>query len=454
MVGGCAHAAHAQPVRGSDAAQGDGAVVRWAAAHALPIRSVEPGGDAADLRQLAPVLGAARVVALGEPTHGAHEPLAFRNRLFQFLVEELGFTAIALESGLPESRRLADFVAGGAGDEAPDDVLRVTRESLTWGFGAFAENAELVRWIRAYNADPAHRRKVHLYGIDLSLGGPLGSTPTPAAVEAALAYLARVDAVAARGLGARFAPYLKRLPNAAAAFTPAEHDSLTAAIDALVAQLERDRRRYVAASSEVDYAWAYRNAEVAQQGDRVFRSLPPFDPAMPGGGIPPAAWRVMSARDSAMAENVRWVLEREGPGGRVLVYAHDMHVKNAPTEGGVWRGLERPPSAMGQYLRAALGRDLVIVGTSGGPAAGTTAPSDVAPGAAPGSVEALLARVGVPRFVLDLRAARADAAANAWITSRQALQTNGDTFVTLAPGAAFDALLFVGALSPSRAVTP
>lgn len=57
--------------------------------------------------------------------------------------------------------------------------------------------------------------------------------------------------------------------------------------------------------------------------------------------MPPGAWSAMSARDAAMADNVRWVLSREGPGGRVLVFAHNQHVKNAPTEGGVWISLER-----------------------------------------------------------------------------------------------------------------
>ncbi|HKG96003.1 MAG TPA: erythromycin esterase family protein, partial [Gemmatimonadaceae bacterium] len=209
-----AGAARAQQQGGEAGRESDDArFARWAAPRALPIRSVEPGGDAAaDLRPLASVIGAARVVALGEPTHGAHEPLAFRNRLFRYLVQELGFTAIALESGLTESRRIADFVAGGSGAPPADDAARVTLESMTWGFGNFAENAELVRWVRAYNADPAHRRKVRLYGIDLSLGGPHGSTPTPAPIEAALAYLARVDAAAGRRVRARLAPYLSRLP--------------------------------------------------------------------------------------------------------------------------------------------------------------------------------------------------------------------------------------------------
>lgn len=49
------------------------------------------------------MIGKARVVALGEPMHGAHEPMAFRNRLIRFVVEQMGFTAVALESGFTES---------------------------------------------------------------------------------------------------------------------------------------------------------------------------------------------------------------------------------------------------------------------------------------------------------------------------------------------------------------
>ena len=82
-------------------------VERWISASAIPLRSVELIDDLADLRAFAPVVGSSRVVALGESTHGAHEPLAFRNRLFRYLVEQHEFTAIALETGLPESRAAA-----------------------------------------------------------------------------------------------------------------------------------------------------------------------------------------------------------------------------------------------------------------------------------------------------------------------------------------------------------
>jgi hypothetical protein len=81
----------------------DDAFVTWAAANALPMATLESSEDFSDLQCLKPVVGTARIVALGEPTHGAHEPLAFRNRLIRFLVEQMGFTAIALESGFTES---------------------------------------------------------------------------------------------------------------------------------------------------------------------------------------------------------------------------------------------------------------------------------------------------------------------------------------------------------------
>jgi erythromycin esterase len=256
-----------------------------------------------------------RVVALGEPAHGAHELLAFRNKLFRYLVEEHGFTAIAIESGLPESLRIQEFVAGG-----PGDAGKVVRDGLTYGFGRFRENEELVQWIRAYNADPARKRKVRFYGIDLSLGGPAGSTPTTVPLETTLSYLARVDRVSAERMRATLQPFLARFPGETPeSFSKAEHDTLTAAIDDAISLLERERLAFIAATSEADYEWGHRNAIVARQTDRMFRLVPPNPP---GGGIPPAAWEAVNARDAAMAENVRWVLNQEGHRGDSL-FAHN-----------------------------------------------------------------------------------------------------------------------------------
>src|SRR3954470_5499138 len=73
---------------------GEDGFAKWAATHAVPLTTVESAGNDSDLLPLEPAIGTARVVAVGEPIHGAHEPLAFRNRLIRFLVERMGFTAI------------------------------------------------------------------------------------------------------------------------------------------------------------------------------------------------------------------------------------------------------------------------------------------------------------------------------------------------------------------------
>jgi erythromycin esterase len=419
-----------------DAQQGNESFERWAKAHAIRLQTVELRRDFDDMRRLKSLIGAARVVALGEPTHGAHEPLAFRNRLFRYLVEELGFTAIAIESGLPDSRPIFDFVAGG-----PGTVTQVVRGSLTCGLGAYQENEDLAQWMREYNAKAVPARKVRFYSIDLGRCGE----GTDLAFEKALTYLTRVDPASGQRMRATFQPYLDRLsaPNAAP-LSQTESDSLSAAIEDLLALLERERLTFIATTSEADYEWAHRNAIVARQAHRLYR----VSPYAPGGGGKSSAWRGLNQRDAAMADNVRWVLEREGPTGRVIVFAHNGHVMNAPAAGELWRSFEfeRPPTAMGQHLRSALGADLVIIGVSSAEnGAGLPTGS-----LEPGGLDAALSHAGTPLFLLDLRAARSDRAVAAWLAERRQLRTNFSTSLTVSPSVAFDALLFVNTLTPAR----
>ena len=70
----------------------------------------------------------------------------------------------------------------------------------------------------------------------------------------------------------------------------------------------------------------------------------------------------MTARDSAMAENVGWALEHEGAGGKLIVFAHDGHVMNSKADGGLWAAVREKPSMMGTFLRSMFGRDLVSIG--------------------------------------------------------------------------------------------
>lgn len=124
----------------------------WARDHVHPIASLnEDTHDDADLQPLRNIIGDAHVVAFGEPVHGAHEPLAMRNRLIRYSVTGLGLTAVELETCLSSSKRLYDYVLGRTTET--DSALK---QAFCYGFGDYPENLELIRWLRTYNA--SHQR--------------------------------------------------------------------------------------------------------------------------------------------------------------------------------------------------------------------------------------------------------------------------------------------------------
>ena len=150
------------------------------------------------------MIGDAKIVGLSEGIHAAAEPLIFRNRLFKHLVEQLGFKAIAIESGIVESRVLNDYVTQGKGDF--DAVLR---QGFSNGFDTFRQNGELIRWMREYNARlPPDAVKVQIFGLDVpGSPGNLDAARGPdTALRSALEYLRAVDPQAA----AQMQPGLKR----------------------------------------------------------------------------------------------------------------------------------------------------------------------------------------------------------------------------------------------------
>jgi erythromycin esterase len=80
------------------------------------VSNVDLDASTQDLAPLERMIGDASIVGLSEGIHAAAEPLIFRNRVFKHLVGHLGFNAIAIESGIVESRMLNDYVTQGKGD--------------------------------------------------------------------------------------------------------------------------------------------------------------------------------------------------------------------------------------------------------------------------------------------------------------------------------------------------
>src|SRR5215510_14135440 len=101
----------------------------WLRENAIPFDTTDPNSDFADLMPLKELIGDARIVALGEATHGTHEFFEMKDRILRFLVEEMGFNTFAIESNMPEANLVNDYVQTGKGD--PVALLQGLKDS-TW----------------------------------------------------------------------------------------------------------------------------------------------------------------------------------------------------------------------------------------------------------------------------------------------------------------------------------
>ncbi len=207
-------------------------VTAWLKQAAVPLATAEAEHGFADLAPIGAMVGGARVVALGEATHGTREFFQLKHRILEYLVTERGFTAFAFEAPFAEALAVDAYVRTGKGD--PRDAVAGLR---AWIFDT-EEMLSLVRWMRRYNEDPKHTRKLRFYGFDMQY--PSGSA------QALVAYFHQVDpgfeAEARRALALVDDDFTVSmypdLPSAA-------KDATSAAIVALGKRLDEHRDAYV-----------------------------------------------------------------------------------------------------------------------------------------------------------------------------------------------------------------
>src|SRR6186997_1834912 len=99
-------------------AQQNESPVDWVRGRAIRLTTAESGHGFADLQALRKVVGNARIVSLGEATHGSREFFQLKHRMLEFLATQMGFSIFSIEANMPEAYRLNDYVLNGTGDPA------------------------------------------------------------------------------------------------------------------------------------------------------------------------------------------------------------------------------------------------------------------------------------------------------------------------------------------------
>ena len=351
-------------------------------------------GDPSQYDALLEGIGNARIVLLGEATHGTHEFYRERAFITRRLIVEKGFSAVAVEADWPDAYRINRYVRGTGADEDSVDALGDFGRFPTWMWRN-ADVLDFVGWLRSHNdAKPAAER-AGFYGLDLY--------SLRASMQAVLAYLDKVDPEAARRARARYSCFdrfgdeMQQYGYSAGyGLTPScEREVITELLE-----LHRRRADYASRDGRVaadDYFYAEQNARLVRNAEEYYRTM------FKGRAD---SWNL---RDQHMTETLRELvqfLEKTRPHARVVVWAHNSHLGDArATEMGQGGELN-----VGQLVREHFGAEAVLVGftTSTGTVTAATewdGPAHrrhVRPALA-GSYERLFHEVGVPRFLLPLR---------------------------------------------------
>src|SRR5207253_4402222 len=164
----------------------------WIRANAIRLSTTEAGRGFADMQALKPLIGNARIVSLGEATHGTREFFQLKHRMLEFLVIEMGFTVFAIEASMPEGFDVNEYVLTGKGDPA-----KALAGLYFWTWDT-EEVLDLIRWMRRYNQDSSHTKKVKFFGFDMQVAH--------VAVTNVEVYLQRVDPDEAKVASAILAP--------------------------------------------------------------------------------------------------------------------------------------------------------------------------------------------------------------------------------------------------------
>lgn len=141
------------------AAQDPSPVRDWIASHAIRLSTPEAGHGFADMQPFKQVVGDARIVELGEATHGTREFFQLKHRMVEFLATQMGFNIFAIEANMPEAYKLNDYVLHGTGDPA---ALIKGMYFWTWDT---QEVLTMVKWMRDFNA--SGKGKIQFTGFDM-----------------------------------------------------------------------------------------------------------------------------------------------------------------------------------------------------------------------------------------------------------------------------------------------
>jgi erythromycin esterase-like protein len=306
----------------------------------------EMGADG--VAPLLEAVGDARIVLIGEATHGTHEFYRIRADLTQALIDRKGFNIVAAEADWPDAYRVNRWVRHMSEDSGPEQALGDFTRFPRWMWRNDVV-VDFSGWLHEWNRSRSTNARVGFYGLDLY------SLHT--SMEAVLTYLAKIDPEGASRARERYACF-DRFGDDSQAYGYAASVGLSRSCeDDVVAQLVELRRRATEYArrdgfvAEDEFFFAEQNARLVRNAEEYYR-------AMFAGRV--ESWNL---RDTHMMETLQALMawtERQAGTARAVVWAHNSHLGDArATQMGDWGELN-----LGQLVRQEFRSDACLVGFS------------------------------------------------------------------------------------------
>ena len=233
-------------------------------------RAIRLSGDPRQYDALLAGIGDARIVLLGEATHGTHEFYRERAFITRRLIEEKGFAGVAVEADWPDAYRINRYVRGAGEDEDAVQALADFGRFPTWMWRN-ADVLDFIGWLRSHNDTQPADKRAGFYGLDLY--------SLRASMEAVLAYLDKVDPAAAGRARRRygcFDQFGEEMQEYGYAASAGFHPSCEREVVTQLLELHRQRTAYASRDGRVaadEYFFAEQNARLVRNAEEYYRTM-------------------------------------------------------------------------------------------------------------------------------------------------------------------------------------
>ena len=268
---------------------------------------VHPLQNNQDLDILIKEIGDARIVLLGEASHGTSEYYTWRAAITKRLIEEKGFDFIAVEGDWSEANRINNLIHEEKKDSsAIVHLLQLYYRWPTWLWSNY-EMIPLISWLNAYNQNMSAGHKIGFYGLDLF--------SIWESVSELIYHLGDTSILKiARKFQDCFQSYRDNEIQYAVAISKGERGCSDEANDLWRSMLHLTHGQQ--GRNEFQFL-IEQNSLVAFNGEKYFRTM--------------LSNRVQSwnIRDQHMTETIKRLLRFHGPHSKAIIWEHNTHVGDA-----------------------------------------------------------------------------------------------------------------------------